>query len=78
MEREHHCHAYGCKTPCPPAMFMCKPHWAMVPSIYKMAIKNTYTPGQETGKVRPSKKWFEWTLLALRAVKEREEEAKAL
>ncbi len=70
--REHHCHAYGCTTPCPPEMFMCKKHWFMVPGLYRLAIKKTYTPGQENGKVRPSKAWFEWTLKALRHVKEQE------
>lgn len=28
----HHCHALGCKAPCPPAMLMCRACWAQVPN----------------------------------------------
>ncbi len=28
---DHHCHALGCKSDCPPAHLMCGPCWAKVP-----------------------------------------------
>ena len=28
----HHCHALGCKAPCPPRMLMCRPCWSKVPA----------------------------------------------
>lgn len=49
----HHCHADGCDEPVPPAMFMCRRHWYMVPRPLQRAIWATYRRGQEIDK-RPS------------------------
>jgi hypothetical protein len=37
----HHCHALGCKRPCPPAMLMCKPHWSKVPTDIQAEVYRT-------------------------------------
>lgn len=47
---EHLCHARGCKTPVPPLMFMCKPHWFMLPQRMRDAVWAEYVPGQEERK----------------------------
>lgn len=46
----HTCHAQNCKTPVPPKMFMCQPHWYMLPKATRDAIWATYRPGQEITK----------------------------
>jgi hypothetical protein len=67
------CHAPGCKTIVPPAMFMCKPHWFSLPEAMRAEITATYwhtTPvstavtrkhgygrGQETGA--PSREYLD-------------------
>lgn len=42
----HHCHATGCETRVPPAMFMCRHHWFSLPKPMRDAIWRTYRPGQ--------------------------------
>lgn len=42
----HHCHATGCGTKVPPAMFMCKKHWFSLPKPMRDAVWETYRPGQ--------------------------------
>ncbi|MDE2104299.1 MAG: hypothetical protein KGL39_44085 [Patescibacteria group bacterium] len=46
----HHCHADGCDAKVPPAMFMCKRHWFMVPLRLRNLIWALYEPGQEISK----------------------------
>lgn len=48
--QEHHCHARGCTIAVPPAMFMCKRHWFMLPKPMRDAIWQTYRKGQEIDK----------------------------
>src|SRR5258708_7319913 len=48
----HTYHADGCDTEVAPELFMCPPHWSMVPPALRQAIKATYRPGQEIDKVR--------------------------
>ena len=43
----HTCHATGCKTNVPPAMWGCRKHWFMVPKELRDRIWATYRPGQE-------------------------------
>jgi hypothetical protein len=43
----HPCHAQKCDVEVEPAMFMCRPHWFMVPPPLREAIKGSYRPGQE-------------------------------
>lgn len=52
-ERQHTCHAMGCDEHVPPAMFMCRRHWFMVPKDMRNEIWRTYRPGQES-TYRPS------------------------
>ncbi len=47
---EHRCHAVGCSTKVPPRMFMCGPHWRMLPKVYQNVIWSYYRPGQEIDK----------------------------
>lgn len=47
---EHHCHARGCKTPVPPRMLMCAPHWRRVPKDLQARVWATYREGQEIRK----------------------------
>lgn len=53
---EHHCHARGCSSTCPPEHLMCRRHWAMVPANLQRAVWNTYRPGQCDDK-QPSQAW---------------------
>ena len=46
----HSCHAHACNVMVPPAMFMCRRHWFMVPKPLRDAIWATYRRGQETDK----------------------------
>lgn len=46
----HSCHAKGCHTSVPPAMFMCRRHWFMVPPALRSRIWQMYEPGQEQSK----------------------------
>jgi hypothetical protein len=46
----HMCHAPGCRTPVPPKMFACRPHWYALPRRLRDAIWATYRPGQEVTK----------------------------
>lgn len=43
----HRCHATACNTIVPPAMFMCKRHWFMLPIEKRTMIWSVYVPGQE-------------------------------
>lgn len=37
----HHCHAMGCKAPCPPRMLMCREHWSRVPADLQREVYRT-------------------------------------
>jgi len=67
----HTCHAIGCNKRVPPAMFMCKPHWYMVPPIGRKAIWATYRPGQCDDR-QPSAAYCKNAKSALLAVAEKE------
>lgn len=43
---EHHCHALGCKSACPPEYLMCGHHWRMVPMPLKRNVYRHYRAGQ--------------------------------
>lgn len=68
---KHLCHAAACKTEVPPAMFMCKPHWYMVPKPLRDAIWATYRPGQEITK-DPSLEYLDVAHEAIAAVAAKE------
>ena len=67
----HHCHAVGCERRCPPAMFMCGPHWRKVPKENQREVWRTYRPGQEIDK-RPTSEYMQVTNEARRIVAEKE------
>lgn len=46
----HLCHWPGCKTPVPPRLWGCRPHWSALPQAIKTEIWRTYRPGQEDHK----------------------------
>lgn len=46
----HLCHALRCKVEVPPAMFMCRKHWYMVPRQMRALVWLHYVPGQEVTK----------------------------
>jgi hypothetical protein len=60
----HLCHARGCQVPVPPKMFMCKPHWFMLPKGTRAAVWATYRPGQEITK-DPSNEYMDVTTAAI-------------
>lgn len=54
----HACHAAGCRMRVQPEMFMCGPHWRMVPDELKRALLAAYRPGQERLDPRPSQAYI--------------------
>jgi hypothetical protein len=54
---KHHCHAIGCATAVPTSTFMCRTHWALVPTPLRLAIVRNYRRGQCVDK-RPSRAWL--------------------
>lgn len=70
----HTCHARSCEVHVPPKMFMCRPHWRMVPYGLRVAIWAAYQPGQERldGTAFPSEEYLEVTREAIDAVAEKE------
>ena len=61
----HTCHAVGCQTRVPPHLFMCLPHWNVLPQQHKDSIRKTYRRGQEKDK-RPSAEYFEAARAAIK------------
>lgn len=43
----HRCHAQHCPTEVPAEVFMCKPHWTMVPAGLRDSLKQTIPSGQD-------------------------------
>lgn len=64
---EHTCHAKHCTTEVPPATFMCRLHWGLVPAPMREAIKTLYRPGQEVDK-QPSGEYLAIAKAAIDAV----------
>ncbi len=54
----HTCHAKCCTKKVPPAMFMCRSHWYMLPWQYRAEILTTYVRGQED-RMDPSPEYLE-------------------
>jgi len=67
----HTCHATGCTTPVPPALWGCARHWRMVPVAIRRAIWTFYRSGQESDW-QPSKEYLRAARAAVIAVAERE------
>lgn len=67
----HTCHAERCPVTVPAEMFMCTPHWSMVPPPLREAIKATYRPGQEIDKA-PSQEYLAVARAAIAEVAHKE------
>lgn len=67
----HFCHARHCGTPVKPELFMCRPHWGMVPADLRRLIWRHYRRGQEVDK-NPSMEYLEVAKKAQDAVQKRE------
>lgn len=50
MKSKHWCHAAECVIEIPPAKFVCRKHWSMLPKVFKEAIEREYVKGQEVSK----------------------------
>ncbi|WP_176470376.1 hypothetical protein [Mycobacterium avium] len=74
MTAPHTCHAQRCPVEVPPAMFMCQPHWFMVPPPLREALKGSYRPGQENDK-QPSAEYLAIARAAIDAVAHKESRA---
>jgi hypothetical protein len=70
-DTRHTCHAWGCQTPVPPVLLMCRHHWRMVPPDLRDAVWVNYRPGQETDKT-PSQEYVNAALAAIEAVAAKE------
>lgn len=68
---QHTCHAQGCTTKVPPAVFMCRLHWGLVPAPMREAIKALYRPGQEVDK-QPTDEYLAIAKAAIAAVAHKE------
>lgn len=67
----HRCHAQHCPTEVPPALFMCRRHWLMVPPALRASIKQTFRPGQEVDK-NPSAEYLTFATAAIAEVAHKE------
>jgi hypothetical protein len=56
--RAHECHWPTCKRQVPPALYMCKEHWLMLPKALRNKVWAAYVPGQEV-TMTPSAKYLE-------------------
>ncbi|MGH3971396.1 MAG: hypothetical protein ACRDTV_25685 [Mycobacterium sp.] len=67
----HFCHAQGCDTEVAPQLFMCRPHWSLVPPALRASINETYRPGQEVDK-KPSAEYLTFATAAIAEVAHKE------
>ena len=70
----HTCHALGCITEVPEAMWGCSKHWYMVPKPLRDAIWRTYRKNQEVTK-NPSAEYIAAAKAAIAAVAAKERRA---
>jgi hypothetical protein len=70
---KHLCHAWGCKTPVPRAMFMCRKHWTALPSFMRFDVLEEYRPGQENNPSRVTDEYIAATQRAIAWLREHEE-----
>lgn len=70
----HTCHADGCSREVPPRLFMCRPHWYLVPKPLRDEIWRHYRPGQEIDK-QPSAAYLAVAKRAIAAVAAKEANA---
>jgi hypothetical protein len=60
----HHCHALGCKKPCPPRWLMCRWCWAQVPKDIQSEVYRTVA---QRGKMIDAT-WAPWWRAQARAI----------
>ena len=70
-QERHTCHAMGCDLRVPPAMFMCRRHWYMLPRATRAAVWAAYVPGQEIRK-DPTDTYVHVAMAAVRWLAEKE------
>jgi len=61
---DHHCHALGCKNPCPPAHLMCRSCWWKVPGQLRNEVNRTVGMRGETVDAS----WAPWWRAQARAI----------
>lgn len=63
---DHHCHALGCKTACPPAMLMCIACWRLVsPPLQREVYRTVKMRGRFIDET-----WAPWWRASHRAIVE--------
>jgi len=67
----HHCHAKECPTEVPQEMFMCAPHWSMVPAALRDSLKATVPSGQDVDD-NPSPEYLAFAEAAIAEVAHKE------
>lgn len=72
--RPHTCHAKGCGLSVPPAFFMCRKHWRMVPYDMQQDVWAEYNAGQEEGDAEVSEQYLKVTDVAIEHVAKKEEQ----
>lgn len=60
----HHCHALGCKKPCPPAHLMCGACWKQVPAELQREV---YATCKQRGK-HVDATWAPWWRASHKAI----------
>jgi hypothetical protein len=70
----HACHALGCDTEVPEAVFMCYRHWKMLPRSARTKLWTLYRPGQEIDKT-PSRAYQEHAMACVQHVADMENRA---
>ncbi len=61
----HHCHALGCKKPCPPKHLMCRACWSRVPAELQAEVYETVDK-RDKGAVNAS--WAPWWRAQAKAI----------
>lgn len=77
MAATHKCWADNCNRQVPLRMLMCIAHWKLVPKHLQQDVWNAYTNGQEQDHSRINDNWKTAVDAAVRAVRIRENEARA-
>lgn len=72
----HTCHADGCSRRIKPSLFMCYPHWRMLPQTMQAAIWKHFRPGQEKDK-RASAAYLDAARAAIEYVKAEEDKVES-
>jgi len=69
---EHTCHARNCDVVVPRKMFMCRPHWYMLPRPMRVLVWYLYVPGQEGDMSKVTAGYLQHTALCIELVAKKE------